>query len=39
MAPAIKIANENNFLYCGEYAHPTIPDEIRYKWYKDVRNF
>ncbi|MGE5795509.1 MAG: glycoside hydrolase family 5 protein [Ignavibacteria bacterium] len=38
MVPAIKIAKENNLpLYCGEYGvYPTIPDEIRYKWYKDV---
>jgi len=38
MLPAIKVAKENNLpLYCGEYGvYPVIPDEIRYRWYKDV---
>jgi endoglucanase len=38
MMPAIKTAKEKNLqLYCGEFGvYPTIPDEIRYKWYKDV---
>jgi endoglucanase len=38
MSPAIRVAKENNLpLYCGEYGvYPAIPDEIRYKWYKDV---
>jgi endoglucanase len=38
MLPAIRVAKENNLpLYCGEFGvYPTIPDEIRFRWYKDV---
>jgi len=38
MSPAIKMAKELNLpLYCGEYGvYPTIPDELRYRWYKDM---
>jgi endoglucanase len=38
MFPAIEAAKKSNLpLYCGEFGvYPTIPDEISYKWYKDV---
>ncbi len=38
MSPAIKVAKESNLpLYCGEFGvYPTIPDELRLRWYKDV---
>ncbi len=38
MSPAIIVAKENKLpLYCGEYGvYPTIPDDIRLRWYKDV---
>ena len=38
MAPAIRIAKEKNLtLFCGEYGvYPTIPDEIRYRYYQDL---
>jgi endoglucanase len=38
MYPAIKVAKKNNLpLYCGEYGvYPTIPDEVKLRWYKDV---
>ena len=38
MSPAIKTAKERNLrLFCGEYGvYPTIPDDLRLKYYKDV---